>query len=240
MMQMISSLEPVPARGFSEQETEYITPDVYVRKQGEDFLVFLNHEGVPDLKISRSYEDQFRIQSEASKKEVLKYIGEKKQSGQWFIRSLMQRQETIKKVTKSLIDLQRDFFDTGDISQMKPLILQDVASDIDMHTSTISRVTSSKYVSTPYGLMSLKSFFHTGLKNRYGDMISAGQIQRKIQELIENENSEAPLTDGDLLKILSEELAVPLSRRTVHAYRSNLNIPSYFERRKNPLTKDVI
>ena len=226
---IILSMEPHPARRFSHVPTVYVTPDVYIYRESGDYKVALQEENLPKLQINSSYKEW--LQKSACDKEVKKYMKEKITNGNWFIRTLIQRQETIRKVCYSIIRHQEEFFEKG--SQfLKPLILQDVADDIGVHRSTVSRVTSSKYVHTPHGLVSLKYFFNAGLRNDRGEMIPVDKVKEKIKNLIEKEDAFKPLSDQSLSSDLHKELNLSLSRRTVAQYRDSLGILSFRKRKK--------
>ena len=227
--QIIASMEPHPARGFSDTSTVYVTPDIYIYEEDGDYKVALQEEGLPRLQISSSYEKW--LQKSSSDKEVKKYAKEKRNDGHWFIRSLIQRQETIRKVCYSVIRHQKDFFDKGP-QFLKPLILKDVAEEVGVHRSTISRVTSRKYVHTPHGLVSLKYFFNAGLRNDQGEMIPVDAVKKKIRNLISKEDSLKPLSDQHLSSNIHQEFQLSLSRRTVAQYRDSLGISSIRKRKK--------
>ena len=222
LAQIVASMDPVPARGFLQSPAVYVTPDVYIYREGRDYKVSVNDEGVPALRLIPA--KQKWLQSSGRKGEdVKKYVQERKQAGQWFIRSLMQRRETIQKVTESLIHHQRDFLDSG-FSGLKPLVLQDVADDVDVHVSTVSRVTSNKYAHTPRGLIPLKSFFSTGIRNIHGHSVPVELIKIKIKKLIAGESPLRPLSDSRLTDHIQKDLGVALNRRTVAQYRDSLEI----------------
>ena len=227
--QIIASMEPNPARGFSDTLTVYVTPDVYIYEEEGDYKVALQEEGLPRLQISSSYEKW--LQKSSSDKEVKKYMNEKRNDGNWFIKSLIQRQETIRKVCYSVIRHQKDFFDKGP-QFLKPLILKDIAEEVGVHRSTISRVTSRKHVHTPHGLVSLKYFFNTGLKNDQGEMIPVDTVKQKIKNLIDKENNLKPLSDQHLSSNIHKEFQLSLSRRTIAQYRYSLGISSIRKRKK--------
>ena len=227
---IIKSMEPIPAQNFSSQPTEYITPDVYIYKKGNEYKVSLNEDGFPHLRIDNQYK-KILNKSSPHRSDMKRYIKEKVQTGDWFIRSLLQRQETIKKVVASLVKHQRDFLDHGFL-HLKPLILQDIAQDISVHISTVSRVTSNKYIHTPQGLIPFKYFFNPGVLNAMGESISIPVIKYRIKEWIGQEDIKRPLSDGDIVVKLSEDLHLSLSRRTVAQYRDSIGIPSVNKRKR--------
>ncbi|MCY4512050.1 MAG: RNA polymerase factor sigma-54 [Bdellovibrionales bacterium] len=219
---IISSMDPAPARGFYQPPSIYITPDVYIYRDGADYKVAVNNEGMPTLHLS-SQATGWLKKSGRKTEDVKKYVKERTQAGQWFIRSLMQRHETILKVTESLVRHQRDFLDQG-LSALKPLILQDVADDVSMHISTVSRVTSNKYAHTPRGVIPLKRFFSAGIRDKQGRSIPVELIKIQIKKLISEESSRNPLSDSRLTACLQDTLGMTLNRRTVAQYRDSMEI----------------
>ena len=222
MAKIISSMDPLPARGFVHSPSVYITPDVYIYRDGSDYRVAMNNEGMPVLHLS-SHARGWLENSGRKAEDVKKYIKERTQAGQWFIRSLTQRHETILKVTESLVRHQRGFLDRG-VSALKPLILQDVADDVNVHISTVSRVTSNKYAHTPRGVIPLKRFFSVGVRDREGRFVSVELIKMQIKKLVSEESSVRPLSDSQLTEHLQGTLGVTLQRRTVAQYRDSLEI----------------
>lgn len=228
---LIRTLDPRPGRGFSGDRPHYVEPDVAVVKVSGKYVIQLNDDGMPKLRISGAYRRMLREMSQKkSEKEARDYIKEKMRSAVWLIKSLDQRQRTIYKVANSLIQQQQDFLDHG-ISRLKPMVLRDVAEDIGMHESTVSRVVSNKYIHTPRGLYPLKFFFHSGIDREYGDNISSLSVKQKIQQMIEGENPKKPLSDNALMKALKRE-GIQIARRTVAKYRDELGIPSSTDRKK--------
>jgi RNA polymerase sigma-54 factor len=227
-MQIIASLEPKPGRGFGEDRTHYITPDVYVIKDGDDYRITLNEDGLPKLRISSFYEKQ--IKSGSAKGEEKDFIQDKFRSAVWLIRSIHQRQSTIKRVTESITRFQREFLDQG-VAHLRPLILRDVADDIGMHESTISRVTTNKYVHTPQGIYELKYFFNSRITSSTGEDLASESVKQAIKKLIDAEDSNKPLSDQKLCNILGED-GTHIARRTVAKYREMLGIPPSSKRKK--------
>ncbi len=227
---IIQSMEPIPAQNFSFQPTEYITPDIYLYKEGNEYKVLLNEEGFPHLRIDNHYKKMLNKFS-SHRSDMKRYIKGKVQAGDWFIRSLLQRQETIRKVAESLVKHQRDFLDHGFL-HLKPLILQDIAQDISVHISTVSRVTSNKYIYTPQGLIPLKYFFNTGVLNSMGESISIPVIKYRIKQWVEEEDIKKPLSDRDIVEKLFKGLHLSLSRRTVAQYRDSIGIPPVNKRKR--------
>lgn len=226
---IISTMEPYPARRFSSSPTAYVVPDVYIRKDNGDYKITLQEDSLPHLQISSSYKKW--LEKSSADKEVKKYMKEKVTHGNWFIKTLLQRQETIRKVCYSIISHQMEFFEKGPCF-LKPLILKDVAEDLGIHRSTVSRATSRKYAHTPHGLVPLKYFFNTGLKNEQGEIVSVEIVKNKIKSLIDKEDALKPLSDQNLSRRIYEELKLSLSRRTIAQYRDSLGILSFNKRNK--------
>lgn len=226
---IISSLEPKPGRPYSQEAPQYIIPDVYIQKTGEDYEVLLNEDGLPKLKISNLYRRAMMKGSEASE-QTKSYVQERLRAALWLIKSIHQRQRTLYKVSKSIVKFQKDFFDKG-ISQLKPLVLKDVAEDIGMHESTVSRVTTNKYMHSHRGIYELKFFFNTGLQQLEGGGIASEAVKAKIQKLIAEEDPKTPLSDQNIAGILKNH-NVDIARRTVAKYREMLKIPTSSRRRK--------
>lgn len=222
---VIMGLEPRPARAYASEEPQYIVPDVYIQKVGDEYVVSLNDDGLPKLKISGFYRGA--MGSDAKAKD---YITERLRSAQWLIRSIQQRQRTIVKVAKSILKFQREFFDKG-VEHLRPLILKDVAEDIQMHESTVSRVTTNKYVHTPQGIFELKYFFNAGISRRNGDELASEAVKTKIKILIENENNRHPYSDQKLVELLKKD-GIDIARRTVAKYREQLGLLSSSKRRR--------
>ncbi|MFN7940618.1 MAG: RNA polymerase factor sigma-54 [Thermoanaerobaculia bacterium] len=230
-IEAIKCLETRPGRKFTNDRTHYIEPDVHVLKVGSDYVIQLNDDGLPRLRVSRSYRRMLQeMRAQGHQSEAQQFISEKMRSAVWLIKSLDQRQRTIYKVADSIVRQQRDFLDHG-IDYLRPMVLRDVAEDIGMHESTVSRVVSNKYVHTPRGLFPLKFFFHSGIDRDYGEDISSLTVKRKIKQLIEAEDPRHPLSDSELMRILNRE-GIQIARRTVAKYRDELNLPSSADRRK--------
>jgi RNA polymerase sigma-54 factor len=230
-IEIIKSLETRPGRQYGGQRTLYVEPDVAVVKVGEDYVIQLNDDGLPRLRVSRAYRRMLReMRREGRETAAQQFIKDKMRSAVWLIKSLDQRQRTIFKVADSIIRQQRGFLDRG-IDALRPMVLRDVAEDIGMHESTVSRVVSNKYIHTPRGLYPLKFFFHSGIDRDRGEDISSLTVKRKIQHMIDGENSKRPLSDSALMKRLNEE-GINIARRTVAKYRDELGIPSSTDRRQ--------
>jgi RNA polymerase sigma-54 factor len=226
---VISRLDPKPGKAFGGEVIQEIIPDVYVYKVEGDYVINLNDDGIPRLKINSLYRDILsgsRLTPEGDRK----YIQEKLRSALWLIRSIHQRQRTIYKVARSLVKFQREFFDKG-IQYLKPLVLRDVAEDIQMHESTISRVTHNKYVHTPQGIYELKFFFNAGITSTQGEAMASESVKNLVREIIANEDPRKPYSDEKLVQIL-QGMNIHIARRTVSKYREMMRILSSNERRK--------
>jgi len=222
----ISAMEPKPGRPFIDEEPRYITPDIYVIKSGDEYIIQLNEEGVPRLRVSNYYRGVLG----SAKKEEKEYIQEKLRSAQWLIRSIYQRQRTIYKVTESIVKQQREFFDEG-IAKLKPMILRDVADDIEMHESTVSRVTSNKYVHTHHGIFPLKFFFNSSIQRGGGDSVASEMVKQRIKAMVADENPAKPYSDQKIVEMLKAE-DITIARRTVAKYRDMLHIASSSQRKR--------
>ena len=226
---IIAGFDPKPGRIYGSEDVHYISADIFVSKLGDDYVVMLNEEGLPNLKVSPYYTDTRSKGSVNTQAE--EYIGEKMRSAVWLIKSIQQRQRTIYKVAKSIIRFQRDFLDNG-IEHLRPLVLRDVADDIGMHESTISRVTSNKYMQTPQGLFELKYFFNSGLSTSEGDFVASESVKCRIREIIEKENPKKPYSDQKIVDMLAGE-TINIARRTVTKYREMLKLGSSSERKRH-------
>ncbi len=222
---IISNLEPRPGRNYTSEETNYITPDVYVHKLGDQYFVVPNDDGMPKLKISGYYRAAMSGDTKARE-----YIQGKLRSAQWLIRSIDQRRRTIVKVTECIVEKQRDFFDKG-ISHLKPMILRDVAESVGMHESTISRVTTNKYVHTPQGIFELKYFFNSSIRRLAAEDIASEAVKQAIKKIIDAEDKRKPLSDQKIVELLKKR-GVVIARRTVAKYREMLGILSSTKRRQ--------
>jgi RNA polymerase sigma-54 factor len=223
--QIIAELEPRPARRFQTEEPRYIIPDVHVHRVGDEYYVVANDDGMPKLKISGFYRSAM-----ADNPKAKEYIQDKLRSAQWLIRSIDQRRKTIVKVTECIVEKQQDFFDKG-IEYLKPMILRDVAEAVGMHESTISRVTSNKYVHTPRGTFELKYFFNSAIRRDHQNDIASESVKQAIKTIIGAEDSKAPLSDQRIVEILGQD-DIKIARRTVAKYREMLGILSSSKRKK--------
>jgi len=218
---IIQKLEPKPGREFSDENPQYITPDIYVHKLENDFVVMLNDDGMPKLRVSSFYKKSISRGNKISG-EVEDYIQDKLRSAAWLIKSIHQRQKTIYRVMESILKFQHDFFEKG-ISHLKPMVLRDVAQDIDMHESTISRVTTNKYAYTPQGIFELKYFFNSSIRRVHGGTIASASVQEKIRQIIADEDPKNPFSDDKISKLLQES-HISIARRTVAKYREILKV----------------
>jgi RNA polymerase sigma-54 factor len=228
---IIRNLDPKPGSRYNPQQSQYVIPDVYVVKVDDQYVAALNEEGLPQLRISPTYR---RLLDKSAgtveeNKETRDYVKDKFRSALWLIKSVDQRQKTFQKVANSIINFQREFLDHG-IEYLRPLVLRDVANDIGMHESTVSRVVNNKYMHTPQGVFELKYFFHSGISSSYGDSVSSVTIKQRIRKIIENEDPRKPLSDSKIVSILQKE-GLMLARRTIAKYREELKIPTSNQRK---------
>lgn len=232
IVDLIKELDPKPGRKYSTERAIYVEPDVYVHKISGEYVIVLNEDGMPRLRINSSYRQMLHAKDAGGNQDgaTVNYIKEKIRSAVWLIKSLDQRQRTIYKVAESIVKHQKEFLEKG-IDHLRPLVLRDVADDIQMHESTVSRVVSNKYMHTPRGLFLMKYFFHSGIDSSSGEDISSLAVKKKIKTYIEGEDPRKPLSDSKIMKILNEE-GINIARRTVAKYRDELNIPSSTERKQ--------
>jgi RNA polymerase sigma-54 factor len=226
---VIGRLEPRPGRAYGGDEPVYIVPDIYVYRVGDEFYVVLNDDGLPRLRINGLYRDVLSKGSPVAK-DTREYVHDKVRSAMWLIKSIHQRQRTIYKVMQSIIKHQREFFERG-INYLKPLNLRDIADDIEMHESTVSRVTTNKYANTPQGIFELKYFFNSSINRVRGDAVASESVKERIRRLIVNEDPRRPLSDqriAEMLKVANIDIA----RRTVTKYRESMNMLSSTKRRE--------
>ncbi len=212
-------LNPIPGSGFGRGDTQAIVPDIYIYKVGAEYVIVLNEDGLPKLRISPYYMRLLRENGKIPEK-ARGYIQDKLRSAAWLIKSVHQRQRTIYKVVESIVKFQREFLDKG-LEHLKPLVLKDVADDIGVHESTVSRVTSNKYVQTPRGLFELKFFFSTGINRSDGSNVAVEYIKEKIRDIIKLEDTKTPFSDQQIVEILKKQ-GIVLARRTVTKYRESL------------------
>ncbi|SDK72005.1 RNA polymerase, sigma 54 subunit, RpoN/SigL [Maridesulfovibrio ferrireducens] len=226
-LDLMQTLDPLPGASFSGGDSFYVSPDAYVYEYDGDFVIVLNEDGLPKLQMNSFYVETLA----STKGEDKEYFQEKMRSAQWLMKSLYQRQRTLYKVLDSIVRFQRGFFQSG-VSKLKPLILKEVAEDIEMHESTVSRITTSKYVSTPHGIYELKFFFNSALGLDDGSQVGSESVKALIKKLISEENSKKPLSDEKIAEMLKDELEVNIARRTVAKYRTAMGIRSSSKRKQ--------
>ena len=228
-IEIIRNLDPKPGSRFNPTQSQYVIPDVYVVKVEDQYVAVLNEDGLPQMRISPVYRRLLDKGAAENNDETRAYVKDKFRSALWLIKSVEQRQKTIHKVANSIINFQRDFLDHG-IEHLRPLVLRDVANDIGMHESTVSRVVTNKYMHTPQGVFEMKYFFHSGISSSYGESVSSVTIKQRIRKIIENEDPRRPLSDSKIVNILQREGLV-LARRTIAKYREELKIPTSNQRK---------
>ena len=227
-IEVIRHLDPKPGSRFNPSASQYVIPDVYILKSEDGYIATLNEEGLPQLRISPVYR-RLLDKSGENTDETRAYVKDKFRSALWLIKSVDQRQKTILKVATSIITFQKDFLDNG-IEHLRPLVLRDVANDIGMHESTVSRVVNNKYMHTPQGVYEMKFFFHSGISSSYGESVSSVTIKQRIRKIIEAEDAKRPLSDSKIVSILQKE-GLMLARRTIAKYREELKIPTSNQRK---------
>lgn len=228
-VEIIQHLDPKPGSRFNPQPSQYVIPDVYIVKVEDQYVAVLNEDGLPQLRISPTYRRLLDKGASENSGETRAYVKDKFRSALWLIKSVEQRQKTIHKVATSICTFQRDFLDLG-IEHLRPLVLRDVANDIGMHESTVSRVVTNKYMHTPQGVFEMKYFFHSGISSSYGDAVSSVTIKNRIKKIIESEDPKKPLSDSKIVNILQRE-GLMLARRTIAKYREGLKIPTSNQRK---------
>ena len=228
-IELILSLDPRPGSFYDEGEIQYVIPDIYVIQLEDDFVVFLNEDGMPKLRVNNYYKEILAKDSDASEA-TKEYIQNKLRSATWLIKSIHQRQRTLYKVACSIVKFQREFFEKG-VSYLKPMVLRDVAEDVGMHESTISRVTTNKYMHTPQGIFELKYFFNSSINRVVGSAVASESVKERIRQIIRDEDPKKPLSDKEIVEILRAE-NINIARRTVAKYREMMNIlPSHKRKR---------
>ena len=226
--EIIRRLDPQPGAKFNFQRSHYVTPDVYVLKVDGKYEIMLNEDRLPQLRISSLYRRMLENKSEENA-DTRNYVKEKLRSALWLIKSVDQRQKTIYKVSNSIVNQQVEFFDQG-VQHLRPMVLRDVAIDIGMHESTVSRVVSNKYIHTPQGVYEMKYFFHSGIASVGGTHVSSVTIKQRIKKIVDKESPKRPLSDSRIVKILEGDGLV-LARRTIAKYREELRIPPSNQRK---------
>ncbi|VAX15684.1 RNA polymerase sigma-54 factor RpoN [hydrothermal vent metagenome] len=232
-IRVIRELNPKPGLEFNKEDTHYITPDLYVVKIDGEYQVYLNDDGIPKLRINQYYKSILKNKNESkseSQKVTKDYVENKFRSAIWMIKSIEQRRQTMLKVGRSICKFQREFLDKG-INYLKPLILRNVADDIEMHESTVSRVTTNKYIHTPQGLLDMKFFFHSAVGSYLGNDLSSVRVKEMIRQICKDEDAGKPHTDDQIVKLLQSK-DVKIARRTVTKYRKELHILPTSKRRR--------
>ena len=227
-LEIVRHLDPKPGARYTPPDSQYVIPDVYIIKTDEGYRAALNEDGLPQLRISPVYRRLLDKTGEASD-ETRAYVKDKFRSALWLLKSVDQRQRTIVKVATSIITFQKDFLDKG-IEHLRPLVLRDVANDIGMHESTVSRVVNNKYMHTPQGVYEMKYFFHSGISSSFGENVSSVTIKQRIKKIIDAEDAKRPLSDSKIMNILQKE-GLDLARRTIAKYREELKIPTSNQRK---------
>jgi RNA polymerase sigma-54 factor len=219
-LERIARLEPRPGRAFLPDNDQYILPEVFVQKVGDDFSVTTNNEHIPHLRISNTYKDLMSHRENSA--EVRNYIREKIRAGKFLIKSLHQRQQTILNIAKEIVRRQREFMEKG-VAYLKPLTMVQVAEVVGVHETTVSRAVSGKYMQTPQGLFEMKYFFTAGIETASGDGLSNTSVKDMIADIFKKEDPTKPLSDQEVVKMLQER-GIVIARRTVAKYRTELNI----------------
>ncbi len=227
---IICELDPKPGRTYTQDPIYHVTPDVFVYKVDDDFVITLNNDDIPALHINPLYRALLRKKQDLSK-EACAFIEKKMRSALWLIKTIQQRHKTIYRVTESIVRFQREFLEKG-VQYLKPMILKDVANDIGMHESTVSRVTQGKYISTPQGLYEFKFFFTSSVKSTRGPNISAESVKHMIRQIIVNEDPKHPFSDEQIVQLLAR-YHIKIARRTVAKYREAMKILPSKDRKKN-------
>ena len=223
----ISGYNPKPGQIISSEQIDYVVPDIFVIKTDKGYDVTLNDDGIPKFRINPYYQNLLKT---SGKGETKDYLEGKHRSALWLVKSIDQRRQTIYKVGKSIVKLQEEFLNQG-LSYLKPMVLKDVAKDIEMHESTVSRITTNKYIDTPQGVFELKFFFHSGIKSYMGGSMSSIRVKNIIKEVIAEEDERKPLTDDEMVQVLMRRNA-KIARRTITKYRKELNIPPASKRKR--------
>lgn len=226
---IILSLDPRPGSAFNTESVEYVSPDIYVLKVDHEFVVVLNEDGMPKLRVSPYYKEALN-QDGALPTDAKDYIHNKLRSAAWLIKSIHQRQRTLYKVSQSIVKLQQDFFEKG-VAHLRPMVLRDVAEDVGMHESTISRVTSNKYMHTPHGIFELKYFFNSSINSVLGEAVASESVKERIRHLIKDEEPKKPFSDQEIVQMLKKE-NIDIARRTVAKYREMMGILPSSKRKK--------
>lgn len=232
LAKIVLSLDPKPGRAFTQSEAQYIIPDIYVFKIGDEYVISLNEDGIPRLRISSYYKNMITDKKQHVEKKDKEYIQERLRSAVALIRSIQNRQKTIYKVTEAIVKKQRDFLEQG-VSKLRPMILREIAEEVGMHESTISRVTTNKFVHTPQGLFELKFFFNNPVSSVAGaDDVASESVRQKIKEIVSSEKPQSPYSDQDIADELKKH-NIDVARRTVAKYREMMGILPSSRRKKH-------
>ena len=230
---LISKMDPKPGARYAEDRVQSIIPDVYVVKSGDEYKIILNDDGLPRLRISNFYREIMAGtagRDHAEEENGKKYIRDKVQSATWLIKSIQQRQKTIYKVAESIVKHQRDFFDYG-IDHLKPLVLRNIADDVEMHESTISRVVTNKYMHSHRGIFEMKYFFGSSIQRTSGENIASKSVKEEIKNLVSKEDPKNPYSDCEIVDLLKAK-GIDIARRTVAKYREMIGILPSSKRKK--------
>ena len=227
-LEIIKRLNPKPGHVYTSEPARYIVPDVTVVKDGDEYRVVVNDDGLPRLRVSRFYRQMLRSRDKLSKEDS-EYLGSKLRSALWLIKSYGQRQRTIRRVAESIVQQQMSFLEEG-IAALRPMVLRDVADDIEMHESTVSRVVNGKYMDTPRGIFEMRFFFHSSLGHASGSDVSSVSVKEKIRKIIGSERPSKPLSDARIATALKES-GLQIARRTVAKYREEMGISASKARR---------
>ena len=234
---IIRGLDFAPGRKYSEERTSYVVPDIVVSREGDEWKVLVNDEGLPQLRLSPYYR-QLLAKAADGEPEAYRFLNDRLKKAIWFMRSLNQRNQTIYKVARFIVDRQKEFFEKG-IDFIRPLTLMEIAQDIGVHESTVGRVVANKHMMTPRGVFSLKYFFHKSLQGSYGEDVSSLKVKDKLRKLVEAEDKDHPLSDIEIGDLLSRE-GLNIARRTVAKYRNQLKIePSHIRKRKSAMEEKI-
>jgi RNA polymerase sigma-54 factor len=229
---IITNMDPRPGSVYNEERSQAIIPDVYVIKSGDEYKIVLNDEGLPRLRISNFYREIMSgMNAGVTAEDGKRYIKERVQSATWLIKSIQQRQKTIYRVAESIVRYQKEFFDRG-IRYLKPLILRDIADDVEMHESTISRVVTNKYMHTPRGIFEMKYFFGSSIHRTGGDDVASKSVQEDIRKIIGEEDHRKPFSDQEIVERLKKMSGISIARRTVAKYREVMGVLPSSRRKK--------
>ena len=226
-METIRSFSPKPGQKYSTQSPVYIQPDVHIYKVGEEYEISLNNDGMPKLRLSRAYREMLKKKDVS--KETKSFVKERFRSAMELLKSVDQRQQTIYRACVAIVGRQKGFLDNGPVS-LKPMLIKDVAEELGVHSSTVSRVVANKHAHTPQGVIELRKFFTSGIENSEGENLSVVQVKEKIKVILANEDTNKPLSDQKISSLLNDD-GIQITRRTVAKYRDQMHIPGSRERK---------